>query len=87
MVAARVVLWLLGHMSGLQGLLELILAWFAHWTSFMQVKLILSYSSLLTFLFSLISRGIRTGRLNVIKGLKRTNQIVDFGRNRHIIGL
>ena len=28
-----------------------------------------------------------SGRLNVVKGLKRTNQIVDFGRNWHIIGL
>jgi hypothetical protein len=30
---------------------------------------------------------VLSGRLNVVKGLKRTNQIVDFGRNLHIIGL
>jgi hypothetical protein len=28
-----------------------------------------------------------SGRLNVVKDLKRTHQIVDFGRNRDIIGL
>jgi hypothetical protein len=44
----------------------------------------LALSSLLAFLFSLICRGIRntvvTGRLNAVKGLKGTNQIIDFGR-------
>jgi hypothetical protein len=28
-----------------------------------------------------------SGRLNVVKGLKRTNQIVRFGRSCHLIGL
>jgi hypothetical protein len=28
-----------------------------------------------------------SGRLNVVKGLKRTNQIVSFGRSGHMIGL
>jgi hypothetical protein len=28
-----------------------------------------------------------SGRLNVVKDLKRTNQIVGLGRNRHLIGL
>jgi hypothetical protein len=28
-----------------------------------------------------------SGRLNVVKGLKRTNQIVSFERSRHTIGL
>jgi hypothetical protein len=28
-----------------------------------------------------------SGRLDVLKRLKRTNQIVEFGRSRHIIGL
>jgi hypothetical protein len=32
-------------------------------------------------------RTVVSGRLNVVKDLKRTNQIVDFGRNRHMIGL
>jgi hypothetical protein len=27
------------------------------------------------------------GRLNVVKSLKQTNQIVSFGRGRHMIGL
>jgi hypothetical protein len=26
-----------------------------------------------------------SGRLNVVKGLKRTNQIASFGRSRHMI--
>ena len=28
-----------------------------------------------------------SGRLNVVKGLKRISQVVDFGRNPHMIGL
>jgi hypothetical protein len=50
----------------------------------MQVKLISPYHFLSTFLFSLISRGIRntvvSDRLNVFKGLKGTNQIIGFER-------
>jgi hypothetical protein len=33
------------------------------------------------------SYGMVSGRLNVVKVLKRTNQIVGFGRSRYMIGL
>jgi hypothetical protein len=28
-----------------------------------------------------------SGRLNVVRDLKQTNEIVSFGKNRHLIGL
>jgi hypothetical protein len=34
-----------------------------------------------------LQRGVTSGRLNVVKVLKRTNQIVSFERTRHMIGL
>jgi hypothetical protein len=30
---------------------------------------------------------VGSGRLNVVQDLKRTNQTVSLGRNRHLIGL
>ena len=33
------------------------------------------------------SNTVISGRLNVVRGLKQTNQIVSFKRTRHMIGL
>jgi hypothetical protein len=43
------------------------------------------YSVLFKVFFKILSAV--SGRLNVLKGVKQTNQIVGFGENRHMISL